>query len=139
MPPANNIAVDLDRLCKAVDILREADPTMPMQVARILLAVAEQPGITYPELVKISGVTLAAVSRNVAYLAAFFRGAPGLGLVEAINDPHNLKRHAVFLTPKGRKVVTKALSAATGKSVDFETTDARTYVNEAYEEKTAAE
>ena len=54
-------------------------------------------------------------SRTVAALSKWQRrGTPGLDLIEAIEDPRERRRKIMYLTPKGRQRMTRALEALTG-------------------------
>ena len=94
---------------------------MPIQQALTLLHVGLQPGITHAELVKAIGMEQSSVSRNTAALSKWHRlGKPGLDLIEQFEDPRERRRKIVYLTPKGRARISKALVALTGGPVDFD-------------------
>jgi DNA-binding MarR family transcriptional regulator len=113
-------------LIKAIDAIRTESDDMPAQQIQVLLAVVLRPGVIHEGLIKDVGITQASVSRNVAALSKWHRlGKPGADYVEQIEDPRERRRKIVYLTPKGRKVVSKALEAITGGPVDFESPTAK--------------
>jgi DNA-binding MarR family transcriptional regulator len=65
-------------------------------------------------------------SRTVAALSKWQRrGTPGLDLIEAIEDPRERRRKIMYLTPKGRQRMTRALEALTGEAVYYDAPSAR--------------
>jgi DNA-binding MarR family transcriptional regulator len=91
------------RLCLA------AHKQLHLRQLLLLLAVAERPGRTQTELAHEVGLTLGAVSRAIDVLGTTGRrdkrGAPGMGWIEAVADPHDDRNLLVFLLPKGRELV----------------------------------
>jgi DNA-binding MarR family transcriptional regulator len=82
------------------------DPELPSQMIVLILTLAtrsEPPGVL--ELAKIIGMSQASASRCVTVLGRGLRGKPGLGLVEAVEDPTNYSRKLVRLTAKGNRLV----------------------------------
>jgi DNA-binding MarR family transcriptional regulator len=65
-------------------------------------------------------------SRTVAALSKWQRrGTPGLDLIEAIEDPRERRRKIMYLSPKGRQRMTRALEALTGEAVYYDAPSAR--------------
>jgi len=101
----NNISrlMGVARLCIA------AHPQLRLTQLLVLLLVAQKPGRTQSEIAQEIGLTLGAVSRAVDALGVTgrrdSRGAPGLGWIEAVPDPHDDRNRLVFLLPKGRELV----------------------------------
>lgn len=130
--PSNDIA-------KLIKIVRQARLTgnvkrpdgkwvdlMSPQALQITLEIAQHPGITMKELMDASGIALGSVSRNLMALGEWHRSdMPGLGLVEAVDDPREYRRKAAFLTKKGRKFVSDLVSIQTGERVTVAAPSAR--------------
>jgi DNA-binding MarR family transcriptional regulator len=107
-------------IINVIAALREVDELMPLNYAQAFLCVAIRPGVSMGELEKMVGISQASVSRAVAALSEWHRlGKPGYGLVEAHEDPTETRRRkGIFLSKKGKDVMTKVVRAATpGKVV----------------------
>lgn len=97
-------------LIGAIKAFREFDMNFPIQQIEILLWVAQKPGVSVAELVKLTGQAQSSVSRNVAALGLVHRkGEPGHDFVDAQKDPDNPRRLILFLTFKGRHFMTVLL------------------------------
>lgn len=83
------------------------DPTMPIQQARLLVALWEYGELDQAEIYKHIGVERTSVSRNIAKLGAGENQliAPGPGWVENVEDLRNRKRKIVRLTPRGKEMM----------------------------------
>ncbi|NOJ48431.1 MarR family winged helix-turn-helix transcriptional regulator [Bradyrhizobium archetypum] len=96
-------------LPRAVDFLsacRELAPYVPAQTVTCLLVIASRPGITMQELAEETGLSQSSCSRNVAVLSRWETyGKPGLGLVEAFEEPRERRRKIVYLTADGQQKV----------------------------------
>jgi DNA-binding MarR family transcriptional regulator len=87
---------------KAIDAIWGEEPDMPVQQARVVLAVAMRPGLTMGGLLRMVVMSQSLCSRTVAALSEWQRrGTPGLDLIEAIEDPRERRRKIMYLTPKG--------------------------------------
>lgn len=99
-------------LMQAVDALREDAIDMPVQQILTLLAVALEPGLTMATLGERVGMSQSSCSRNVMALSDWSRHrVPGLGLVEARDDPRERRRKIVNLTAKGEARIARAMQA----------------------------
>lgn len=98
----------LGNLLAAVEYLRTVHREMPAQQVAMLLLVAQQPGITMPELGEKLDMPQGSVSRNVASLSKFQGlNKPGDDLVVADELPEDRRVKTVTLTRKGERVVAK--------------------------------
>lgn len=98
----------LGRLGDVLGYLRSLDATFPIQGWQVFLAVAQSPGISQPDLEETVGISQSAVSRHVFALSKFAAfNRPGMGMVEAIDNPMNRREKVVNLTPKGERVAEK--------------------------------
>lgn len=80
----------------------------PMSQVLTFLHIATRGELPMADLAKSTGVVLSSVSRNVAKIGPGPNPKdPGLGLVEAFEDPWNRKRKLVRLTKKGRALADK--------------------------------
>lgn len=113
---------DIKSLIKAIDAIRTESDDMPAQQIQVFLTVALRPGITMENLGRDVGISQSSVSRNVAALSKHHRlGKAGADYVEATEDPTERRRKIIFLTPRGRQIMRKALEALTREPVtDFE-------------------
>jgi DNA-binding MarR family transcriptional regulator len=109
---------DLRVLIQLVEILRDVDGEMPMQMAHCLLCVALRPGLTMQNLSEMTGLSQSSSSRNIQTLGEWHRhGKPGYNLVQAVDDPVDTRRKIMFLTPKGKQVLKRLLSTLRGEAV----------------------
>lgn len=77
----------------------------PISQVLTFLHVAYRNEVSMAELEKLTGVTQSSVSRNVSKIGAGVNPRePGLGLVEASEDPYYRKRKLVRLTEKGKRL-----------------------------------
>lgn len=95
----------LHRLLRGMEELRKYDPDMPSQMVLCFLIAATKPSVSMREVVDLTGLSQASVSRNFAALSKVHRlGTPGLDWVDSREDPAERRRKLVTLTAKGRKV-----------------------------------
>jgi DNA-binding MarR family transcriptional regulator len=114
----STFAKDLRVLIQLVEILREVDGEMPMQMAHCLLCVALRPGLTMQNLSEMTGLSQSSSSLNIQTLGEWHRfGKPGYNLVQAVDDPVDTRRKIMFLTPKGKQVMARLLSTIRGEAV----------------------
>jgi DNA-binding MarR family transcriptional regulator len=101
----------LSNFLLAVEEVRKLSPEMPAVRLSILLLVAEtEEGLTYREIMDITGLSNSSVSRNVNALSETDRhGEPGMGLVLTVTDPNDWRRKAVVLSRQGKAMVRKLL------------------------------
>ena len=86
-----------------------------MQQLLTFAHVADRGEIAMAELVKLTGVEQSSVSRNVAKVGTGVRPKePGMGLIEAFEDPYYRKRKLVRVTPRGKELV-RALEQAASR------------------------
>ncbi|UXN69609.1 MarR family transcriptional regulator [Devosia neptuniae] len=110
-----------------------------MQQADILLSVAMRPGLTMADLTKMTGLSHASVSRNIAALSEYHRlGKPGLNLIEAVTDPRETRRRLIYLTTKGKELLTKMARQIEGTFSMGADIDARLDIERMHEEAMAA-
>jgi len=121
-----------------IRLLRDQQSEMPMQQADVLLAIARRPGLTMAELAEEVDLAQSSCSRNVAALSKYHRlGKPGLGLVEAVIDPREPRRRAIFLTQKGKVFVTQLMRVFNPDFSFDRDTDARVEIERMHREAAA--
>ncbi|WP_142850667.1 MarR family winged helix-turn-helix transcriptional regulator [Telmatospirillum sp. J64-1] len=81
---------------------RKLDPELPIQIALILLLIAEKPGISNRELVQLTGLGKSSVARNVAILS---KEHGKFGLVTYYEDPEDRRNKVAKLTPEGQRFI----------------------------------
>lgn len=128
----------LFKLAQAVQVIRRLSPDMPIQQVGILLSVAQKPGLTMNELVKLTGLSQSSISRNVQAMSKYHRlGKPGLNLMEAVIDPREPRRRLVFLTVEGKTFVTRLMRHLDPDFSIDKDTDARVEIERMHEEAAA--
>ena len=99
-----------------VSILEKIFAELPLQQIKLFLTVAKHEGATMPELQKILDTPQGTLSRNVKALSVYLKPADstvpgslrtkgGYELLESRPDSENRKALAVYLTPKGKKIL----------------------------------
>lgn len=91
-------------MCAALETFWKATGTTDTPMSQVLtfMHVGSRAEVSMAELEKLTGVVQSSVSRNVAKIGPGLNPKePGLGLVEAYEDPWNRKRKLVRLTKKG--------------------------------------
>ena len=102
----------VEAFVRALDILREEiDAELTVQVAMTFFGVAASEGVGVRELAERLEARESAVSRNVGLLAEYGRrGKAGAKVVEIRFDRHDRRAKPLYLTPKGERVLRKALA-----------------------------
>jgi len=97
---------------KSQHVLEQIFAELPLQHVMLLLAIAEEDGITQPKIADKLGWPQGTVSRNVKKLSVYLvesetgaKRKAGYELVEQRPDTFDRKANAVYLTPKGKKVL----------------------------------
>lgn len=107
----------LDILTHLFRLLREVDKdgVMPLQTAHCLLIIARNPGQSQQFIQKELGLSQSSTSRSVQALSKWNRLAkPGYDLVEQVEDPMDTRKKIVFLTPKGKALIGRAMALVDG-------------------------
>jgi DNA-binding MarR family transcriptional regulator len=105
MPQRVEKCTDASNFIKVLSALRARDINGIHQ-ALILMHVAHEPGLTIQDYADRTGASQQVASAHILELGPRKRnGGEGLGLIEIVLDPQNLRRHLVYLTSKGRTVV----------------------------------
>lgn len=93
----------LSTLIRVLEEFRTLDPDLPIQYALSFLTLAQNEGLSMGELAQRLAIAQSSASRNIAALSEWHSfGKPGLGLVEAREDPRERRRKLVSLTGKGK-------------------------------------
>lgn len=103
---------DLRELFRCIEVLRELNAEMSVQMASVLLMIAMRPGIHQRDLPDLVNLSQSSVSRNINALAAVTRhGTPGLGLVEQRIGSLGAKSPELHLSLAGKALVKRLLPA----------------------------
>lgn len=104
------------RLRKAIQVVRDAYPDMPMQTLYVFLTVSEMgPGpVRQTDLLNATGMTGGSLSRNISILDEWaWTRRPGLKLVSTQVDLMDRRQRLISLTRKGKallKAITEAMN-----------------------------
>jgi len=91
---------------EAVDVFRAVEPSIPSSYIAAFLAVAMDPGNGTVHYSKQLGMLQPVASRVLLEIGQKTRtGQPGLGLVAAEYDLHDLRLKRYYLTPKGHALI----------------------------------
>jgi len=103
---------EVSRMLEAMELLRKrVHREMPIQHIVLLLTVAENPGVTMPELVSRLDMPQGTVSRNVKVLSSYVEWENGVArsrgrnLLRTLPDAENRHILAVYLTGRGEALV----------------------------------
>ena len=101
-PPAKpSTRTLLSNLTLPLEAFRAHREEVPLHMLVVFLHIAQREGIGAAELMRLTGLSQASVSRNIHALGQGKGGEPGLGLVTQTIDPSNTRARIVKLTPKG--------------------------------------
>ncbi len=114
---------EISKLSRVIDILpKQLNKDLPSQHIAILLAVAQQPGITMPELCRLLDMPQGTVSRNVKLMSYYFdksnggQARKGYGLLETDQATANRYQLSVFLTTEGERLMKRLIMTMGGDS-----------------------
>lgn len=108
----------LPTLIRVLEAFRTLDPDLPIQYALSFLTLAQNEGLSMGELAQRLAIAQSSASRNIAALSEWHSfGKPGLGLVEAREDPRERRRKLVSLTAKGHAFLHRLTALMAGHSV----------------------
>ncbi len=108
----------LPKLIRVLEEFRTLDPDLPIQYALSFLTLAQNEGLSMGELAQRLAIAQSSASRNIAALSDWHSfGKPGLGLVEAREDPRERRRKRVSLTAKGHAFVHRLTALMAENSV----------------------
>ena len=94
-----------------IEAFRELRPDMPMQTASIFLLVAMKPGIAQRDLLSLTDLSQAAISRNTSALMAVDRhGKPGLNLIVQRRHPLDGRSTMLYLTSEGNAFLSRLIT-----------------------------
>jgi DNA-binding MarR family transcriptional regulator len=126
------------QIYSAIQIIRAfraIDSEMPAQMVHCLMEVALNPGMGMRALEQATGLSQSSASRNIQTLGKWHREKrPGYDLVETVEDPEDTRRKIMFLTPKGRQLMSDVMSAmGDGEPVKYEAPTAQEHLNKTYD------
>ena len=108
MDPLRSQCTDaqLERLLKAMDVIRLMDGEMPAQLVSCLLYIASHKNCHKQAMEDYLNISTASGSRNTDWLSNKHRlGKPGLNLITKERDPSNGRRLVLKLTNKGEQLI----------------------------------
>lgn len=99
-------------LYAALSIFKEMRGDMPLQWVITFLLVAMEEGQGVGEYAARAGVSKSVMSRHILDLSVKLRtGEEGMGVLVTRTNPVNLRQHEVHLSPKGRTLAHRILTA----------------------------
>ncbi len=108
----------LSKLMRVLEEFRTLDPDLPIQYALSFLTLAQNEGLSMGALAQRLAIAQSSASRNIAALSDWHSfGKPGLGLVEAREDPRERRRKRVSLTAKGHAFAHRLTALMAGSRV----------------------
>lgn len=89
-----------------ITTIRREAPELPIQQLQIFIFIALDEGTTAKNLQHTTGMTQAAVGRNVNALLKYAgQGREGLAWVEWRTDPNDLRARPLYISDKGHKIL----------------------------------
>ncbi len=114
----------------SVELFRKRiNKDMPIQHVALLLAVAENPGITMTELMRILGMPQGTLSRNVRILSRYVERKKGTAVLRGYDllrtepDRYGRRGLAVYLTEDGAELVRELAMTLRGRQDHFAPAD----------------
>jgi DNA-binding MarR family transcriptional regulator len=99
-------------LLAAFGLFRDIRKTMPLQYVTAFLQVAREEGLGVSEYAERAGVSVSVMSRHLLDIGKRNRSMEeGFGLVTYRENPLELRKHEYTLTPTGRFLMKKLVSA----------------------------
>ena len=101
--------MDVQKFARGINTLRALDPEIPMSAIVVLLETARHNEISHSDLAERVSLSRSSLGRALAYLGDRHWNRVGkkggLGLVESIFDPIDLRARIARLTPKGKTFI----------------------------------
>lgn len=99
-----------DRMARVIDEFRLLYPDIPLPTIQAFIVIAMNPGISSNELMKMISVSQSAVSRHLSNLTEWsWRKAPGMNLIDLVEEPGARGAKVPFLNAKGRTFAVKLM------------------------------
>lgn len=94
---------ELRKLLRLLDLFRDLDNDIPIQMVATYLIVSLQEGMSVKDVCDRLGMATSTASRNIAALSKVHRlGRPGFDLVVNVENPMNRREKLISLTQKGK-------------------------------------
>ena len=101
---------------KGLELLSVVDRDMQISTALTLLYVAEREGQHQIDIEKRTGLSNAAISRNVAYWSKWKQHKkPGHEMMESVIDPQDRRYRKLMLTKKGTTFINRLKEQINGR------------------------
>ena len=93
------------RLCQVAELFRVKDTEVPGQLVSVFCYIASHNPCHMQAIQNDLGMSPNSTSRNTDWLSTHHRlGKAGMGLIAKADDPHDMRRRVVKLTPKGEEM-----------------------------------
>lgn len=113
--PNHDVPTSTSRVLSMIKELREVDSTMALSTVATILCVYQMEGANMSEVGEFIGVPVTSMSRIFSILSNYGRGGKdGLDLVYTTEDPKNRSHRLVYLTPKGKALMSKIVGTLSG-------------------------
>ena len=106
----NNTGFTLSQLTHVIEIFTSMSRDFPAQYIETFLYVARKQGVIHKELVKATGLSGAAVTRNVQAMSPQVRNErPGYNLMQSDVSDEDARMRVVYLTEHGKEIAKQVL------------------------------
>lgn len=109
MTPAQ--AKKLKKFENVLDALATVDPEFPIQWASVYSYIAKNEGCALKDVSDDTGISMSVMSRTIGALSNYRRMGKPYGLVLVKTAKDDKRRKELFLSTKGKKLLTKILGA----------------------------
>jgi DNA-binding MarR family transcriptional regulator len=94
------------RLCQVAELFRVKDTEVPGQLVSVFCYIASHNPCHMQAIQNDLGMSPNSTSRNTDWLSTHHRlGKAGMGLITKVDDPFDMRRRVVKLTPKGEEMI----------------------------------
>jgi len=100
----------VNRMVSYLDVFREVNDIIPLQVIITFLVVAANPGISMTKVSDVIGRSMSTTSRHLLDLGDLNRfRKPGYRLINVVKDPDDRRRNNYYVNGRGSQLIRKAM------------------------------
>ncbi len=101
----------LKKFDNLLDALGSIDPEFPIQWASVFSYIAQNEGCALKDISDDTGISMSVMSRTIGALSNYRRMGKPYGLVLVKTAKDDKRRKELFLSTKGKKLLTKIIGA----------------------------